>query len=264
MHQYGARLSRARLIRARWQLQEGGSAQVGPAQGRSAQVGPAQGGSAQGAAVVTPGVPNLTCAKYRKVYKGRRTADPDCDASRRNIHVPVYHDGPFKGMWNIDPLGDTVTPQTAKLCKTLAALVQDETTYKVYVCAPSMGHMWFPRVDGGITSHLSEITLNAHHYNFLWMNVTTNRANIDKQQSTINKLINTLGFSQEMFNKVEGVVRSTFNAEKCTAQANALLKNGAGGGGANVYRGRAAFSPLPLQGHTHTLSRMCMYMWAYS
>jgi len=204
MHQYGARLSRAKLIRARWQLQEGGLAQVGPAQGRSAQVGPAQGGSAQGAAVVTSGVPNLTCAKYRKVYKGGRTADPDCDASRRKIYVPVYHDGPFKGMWNIDPLGDTVTPQTAKLYKTLAALVQDETTYKVYVCAPSMGHIWFPRVDGGITSHLSEITL-----------------------------------SQEKFNKVEGVVRFTFNAEKCTAQANALLKNGAGGGGANVYRGRA-------------------------
>ena len=235
-------------------MQEGGSAQVGPAQGGSAQGGSAQvetaqGGSAQGAAVVTPGVPNLTCAKYRKVYKGGRTPDPDCDASRRKIYVPVYHDGPFKGMWNIDPLGDTVTPQTAKLYKTLAALVKDETTYKVYVCAPSMGHMWFPRVDGGITSHLSGITLNAHHYNFWWTKVTTNRANIDKQQSTISKIINTLVFSPEMFNKVEGVVHFTFDAEKCTAQANALLKNGAGGGRANVYRGRAVLvaihGPVP-------------------
>jgi len=209
--------------------------------------GSAQGGSAHGAVVQTSGMVNLKCAQYtRKVNNGGRTANPDCDALRRTIHVPVYNDGLFKGMWNIDPLGNTVTSQTTKLYQTFATLIEDETTYKVYVCAPSMGHMWFPRVDGGITSYLSAITLNADHYNFLWKNVTTHKANIDKQQSTVNKLILTLGFSQKVLDNVGGLVRLTFNAEKCTSQANALLKCGVGGGGiASTYKGRAVLVAMP-------------------
>jgi len=101
------------------------------------QGGPAQGGSAHGAVVLTSGMVNLKCAQYsRKVNKGGRTASPDCDALRRKIHVPVYNDGLFKGMWNIDPLGNTVTSQTTKLYQTFVTLIQDETIYKVYVCAP--------------------------------------------------------------------------------------------------------------------------------
>ena len=76
--------------------------------------------------------------------------------------------------------------------------------------------------------------------------MTTHKANIDKQQSTINKIILTLGFSQNVLNNVDGLVRLTFSAEKCTSHANALLKNGVGGGDiASTYKGRAVLVAMP-------------------
>jgi hypothetical protein len=200
-----------------------------------------EGGSAYGAVMSTAGMLNFKRANYRKLNSGGRTADPDCDEFRRKIYVPVYENGPFKGMWNIDPLGNTVTLQTTKLYSTMLRLIQDETTHKVYGDAPN-GHMWFPRKNGDVTTYLFAITLNVNHYNYLWQNTTTSKRNVDKQQATVTKLMNILGFSHDVFH--EDLVRLTFSAEKCTAQANALLKNGVGGSCGSIYRGRAVLLPM--------------------
>jgi hypothetical protein len=200
-----------------------------------------EGESADGVVMSTQGMLNFKRANYRKLNSGGRTADPDCDAFRRKIYVPVYENGPFKGMWNIDPLGNTVTLQTTKLYSTMLRLIQDETTHKVYGDAPN-GHMWFPRKNGDVTTYLAAITLNVNHYNYLWQNTTTSKRNVDKQQATVTKLMNILGFSHDVFEK--DLVRLTFSVEKCTAQANALLKNGVGGSCGSKYRGRAVLLPM--------------------
>jgi len=200
-----------------------------------------EGESADGVVMSTQGMLNFKRANYRKLNSGGRTADPDCDAFRRKIYVPVYENGPFKGMWNIDPLGNTVTLQTTKLYSTMLRLIQDETTHKVYGNAPN-GHMWFPRKNSDVTTYLAAITLNVNHYNYLWQNTTTSKRNVDKQQATVTKLMNILGFSHDVFEK--DLVRLTFSVEKCTAQANALLKNGVGGSCGSKYRGRAVLLPM--------------------
>jgi len=190
----------------------------------------------------------LKSTYFLKQCKGGRKSDPACDSMRRKIHVPVYPDGPFMGMWKIDPRGDTVTQQTTRLYDAFCHLINEKDSIKLYVDAPLIGCPWFPcETDGVITGYLKTITISDHHHSMLWKYVMSDRASIVNKQAAINKIIIPLGFSQEAIGEVGGrsLVRFTFKSNRFMDQARGLFRNGVGGGGANKHRGRALLIAIP-------------------
>jgi len=174
-----------------------------------------------------------------KHHKGGRTTDLSCDHARRELFVHVHGDGLFKGMWDIDSTGPTVTPQTTKLYAAFLHLIIEVGALKHYVYAPEMGHPWFPQKVGATTAYLKCITITTEQHKNLWDSVCTTRANPDNKQKTINKLIIKLGFGQEVIDGGLGkTVKFTFDPQRFRKQAPSLLKNGVGGGGGTKYKGR--------------------------
>ena len=174
-----------------------------------------------------------------KHHKGGRTMDFSCDPARRVLFVHVYGDGLFKGMWDIDPTGPTVTKQSTKLYAAFLHLIIEVGALKRYVYAPEMGHPWFPMKMGATTAYLKCITITTDQHKNLWDSVCTARANPDNKQKAINKLIIKLGFGQEVIDGGLGkTVKFTFDPERFRGQAPSLLKNGVGGGGGTKYKGR--------------------------
>ena len=190
----------------------------------------------------------LKCVNGFKHCKGGRKSDPACDSMRRKIYVPVYPDGPFMGMWKIDPMGDAVTRQTTKLYEAFCHLIDEKDSIKLYVDAPLVGCPWFPcKIDGVITGYLKTITISDHLHSMLWKHVMSDRANIANKQAAINKIVIPLGFSQEALGEVggRGLVRFTFKSNRFMDQARALFKYGVGGGGTSKHRGRALLVAVP-------------------
>ena len=174
-----------------------------------------------------------------KHRKGGRTTDHSCDNYRREIAVPVYGEGIFKGMWKINPVDtNTVTPQTTRIYNAFLEAIEDERSVKQYTAPQQIGHPWFPEVEDSTASYLFSITItNEQHFAF-WDAVCGKRANVANKQQAVNKLVNMAGFSQDVLHGGSGKVMFTFDNAKWHKQCTSLLRNGVGGGGNSTFHGR--------------------------
>jgi len=194
-------------------------------------------GKAAAPAAVMPALHKLRSGCIVKRHKGGRMSNQSFDEKRRELVVPIYPEGVLKGMWKINPLGLTTTPQATKIFHAMNDLIADKNTVSVYSAAHEIGHPWFTQIVDTTTLYLDFVTITTEQHFEFWAAVCGSKANVKNLQSTINKIVISAGFSQEVLQGTDGKITFKFDSAKWKA-ATSLLRNGVGGGGNSPYQGR--------------------------
>ena len=189
-------------------------------------------------------VDDVVAVSEKKIlHKGGLQRNKNLDKKRLVLRIAQYKSGPWKGLWDIEPLGKTTVPQTHRTFHKVYELIREaenasDEPFPTKNAAPiceigyagdeDVGHPWFHSTTNGETKHVKTILVRNERFHEIWQALITSKGNVDNMQKTLNKVLLKTGFTQAV--QKNDSTLFTFENDCWSRNAPSLLKGGSGSG----------------------------------